>query len=199
MDEKTEELREIFIDTTGADTVTESQEEGPGSLATDESEPGSRLTELVETMRERYEFESGLDTEELVTVVRNYFDDADDAGIAAAVGTDEATVFEARMDLHLVREVDRDAPFELAELRRLHVEELGVDEMAERLETDPDTVRDYLPVVEADLESTRANDRFRDGFAELLTDSELEDQMARDTREDGLEEATEDIETDVSF
>ena len=41
--------------------------------------------------------------------------------------------------------------------------------------------------------------RFRDEFAELLTDEAISDRMAQDAREDGLREATEDMETDVSL
>lgn len=36
MDEKTEELRDIFVDVAGEDTVTERQEDGHGSLLSDE-------------------------------------------------------------------------------------------------------------------------------------------------------------------
>ncbi|MFC6726624.1 conditioned medium-induced protein 4, partial [Halobium palmae] len=62
-------------------------------------------------------------------------------------------------------------------------------------------VRRYSDVVEADLRSTRANDRFRDEFAELLTDSDISDTYAHEAREDGLRDATEDLESesDLSF
>jgi hypothetical protein len=43
------------------------------------------------------------------------------------------------------------------------------------------------------------NHRFRDAFADLLTDADLSARLAEDARRDGLEEATEDIETDVSL
>ena len=84
MDEKTQELRDIFIDATGSDTVTERQEEGPGSLADEPSGDPARIRALVEQMRDRYEFGSGLSDETLVTVVRAFFDDADDAARAFA-------------------------------------------------------------------------------------------------------------------
>jgi hypothetical protein len=203
MDEKTEELRDIFIDATGADTVTERQEESHGSL-TDENDADvdSRLRELVDTMRERYDFDSDLDEDALVGVVRGFHDDADDATLAADVDASEDEVFAARMDLHLVRESDRETPevpFEFEAIEELVVEGADTDEMVETLDADRETVDHYRRVAEADAEATRASDRFRDEFAELLTDSELEGRLAHDAREDGLEEATEDIETDVSF
>lgn len=199
MDEKTAELRDIFIDTTGSDTVTESQEETRGSLTGTGGQTDARVVELIETMREKYTFVSGLEDDDLQQVVERFYDNESDADIAAAIGVDEDTVFNARMDLHLVRQTDREAPFELGELRTLLVEETPVDERATVLGADEALVSHYSEVVEADLESTRANDRFRDEFEELFTDSALTNRMAQDAREDGLREATEDIETDVSF
>ncbi|SDL98081.1 hypothetical protein SAMN04487949_0385 [Halogranum gelatinilyticum] len=199
MDEKTAELRDIFIDATGSDTVTESQEETRGSLTEDGTGAGERLAEIIGTMRDKYSFVSELDDDDLQEVVERFYDGETDADIADALGTDEETVFNARMDLHLVRADDREAPFPLDDLRALLVEEAPLDERAEVLGADESVVTHYTEVVEADLESTRANDRFRDEFEELLTDSALTNRMARDAREDGLHDATEDIETDVSF
>ena len=199
MDEKTAELRDIFIDATGSDTVTESQEESPGSLADESADDEARVHELVATMRERYEFSSDLDDEELETVVRLYHEDAADEQIAAELQADEEEVFDARMDLHLVRESDRDAPFGMELLRSLYVENIPLEEIADRFGTDEATVEHYVEVVEADMESTRANDRFRDEFAELLSDADLAGGLTDEAHEDGLREATEDMETDVSF
>jgi hypothetical protein len=220
MDEKTAELRDIFVSTTGADTVTERQEESRGSLTADERQVDDRLAELVATMRDRYEFRTELDNDALVALVREFFADGsvdpadrpDDEALAAALGLDAATVSAARLDLHLVRPADREGlgvsgvAVEFDDLRRLVVEGADDDAVAAALggedgrdDVDEATVARVRRVVEADVASTRANDRFRDGFEELLTDSELTRQHARDAREDGLREATEDIETDVSF
>ncbi|WP_313693159.1 conditioned medium-induced protein 4 [Halorarum halobium] len=199
MDEKTAELRDIFIDATGSDTVTENQEESPGSLADESADDGGRVRELVATMRERYEFASDLPDEAMETVVRLYHDGADDASIADDLDVGEAKVFDARMDLHLVREADRDAPVGMELLRSMYVEEFPLAEIADRFDSDEGTIEHYLSVVEADLESTRANDRFRDEFAELLSDADLSGGLTDEAHEDGLREATEDMETDVSF
>ncbi|XVH30229.1 conditioned medium-induced protein 4 [Haloferacaceae archaeon DSL9] len=199
MDEKTAELRDIFIDATGSDTVTESQEESPGSLTEQNEDSAKRVPEIIATMRERYTFASGLTDEQLESVVRAYHDDREDDQIAADLGIDSETVFNARMDLHLIRESDRNAPFSLKELRSLVVEDASISDRADALDTDEDTVGHFSEIVEADIESTRANDRFCDEFRDILTDSDLEGQLAQDAREDGLREATEDIETDVSF
>jgi len=198
MDEKTEELREIFLDTTGGDTVTERQEEGHGSLA-GESDAAERVSDLVARMRERYEFDSGCSDDDLVRVVRLYFEDLDDAAIADDLGVSEDAVFDARMDLHLVRESDREAPFDLSRLRSLVVDDAPLAERAAALDADEELVAHYSEVAAADVRSTRANDRFRDEFAELLAEQDLRGGHTEDAREDGLREAAEDIETNVSF
>jgi hypothetical protein len=199
MDEKTEELRDIFVDTTGADTVTESQQEARGSLSDAEEDVQRRIERIIEQMRERYTFQTDLATGELRQIVTDYFDDVDDETLAADLGVDAETVFVARMDLHLVRESDRDAPFDMTDLRRMLVRDASLAECVESLSADEETIKHYAEVIQAELEATRANDRFYDEFAEMLTDTDLAAQHAKNAREDGLREATEDIETDVSF
>ncbi|WP_253738239.1 conditioned medium-induced protein 4 [Halohasta salina] len=199
MDDKTAELRDIFIDATGSDTVTESQAESPGSLTDTDTDVTDRLVELVDRMRDRYDFETTFDTETLCRIVQWYYSDCTDREIAAELAADPEAVRTARLDLHLVDDDDREAPFDLDGLRRLVVDDVPLAERAEQLGISEETARHYSEVVAADLRSTRANNRFRDEFAELLTDSDLTGQLARDAREDGLREATEDIETDVSF
>ncbi|MDS0297463.1 conditioned medium-induced protein 4 [Halogeometricum sp. S1BR25-6] len=203
MDEKTAELRDIFVETTGSESVTERQEESPGSLtdAPDDEERNRRVAELVAAMRERYEFESDLSGEDLRRVVRGFFDGDADAELAAVLeaNADKADVFVARTDLHLLRESDADAPFSLDALRSLLDDGADDEACAAALDADAETVARARRVVEARREATRANDRFRGEFEELLTDSDLSARLAEDARRDGLREATEDIETDVSL
>ncbi|QKY20351.1 conditioned medium-induced protein 4 [Halolamina sp. CBA1230] len=201
MDEQTEELRDLFVETTGAEEVTEDQAEDRGDLAdtVPAEEAEARVRELIERMHERYEFRSTLDDDALVRVVTRFFADESDAEIAEALAVDEGTVFDARMDLHLTRETDRDAPFAMDELRELIVADVPLEERVDRLDADAETVDHYSQVIEADLRSTRANGRFADEFAELLTDADLRDSHAADARESGLEEAAEDIETNTQL
>ncbi|MUW14684.1 hypothetical protein GJ633_08405 [Halorubrum sp. CBA1125] len=205
MDEKTSALRDIFLDATGSETVTERQADARGSLADrDEAAVDERLRELVAAMRERYGFSTDLDDAAYARVARGRFDDEDDAAIAAAIAdsVDAETVRDARLDLHLVRESDRvvdDAPFAYDDLKRLTAAGRSIVECAEELDADVDAVARHASVARADLTSTRTNDRFRDEFRALLTDAEIEESHAASAREDGLREATEDIETDVSL
>ncbi|MFC7185825.1 hypothetical protein [Halorubrum yunnanense] len=214
MDEKTAELRDIFVEATGSDTVTERQAESPGSLTDrDEAALGERARELVAAMRERYDFSTDLDDATYVRIARGHFELDDDAAVAAAlaengeasaepVDVEPETVRDARFDLHLVREADRevdDGPFEYADLKSLTAEGRSIVECAEALDGDPDAVAKYARVARVDLTATRANERFRDELRDLLTDAEIEGNHAETARDDGLKEATEDIETDVSL
>lgn len=218
MDERTEALRDVFIDATGSETVTERQEESRGSLVDrDETAVADRLAELIETMRDRYEFATDLDDEQYERIVRAYFESDDahesethvdptgggvievDAALATEFGVDPETVRDARLDLHLVDEADRDAPFEYERLQRLLAEGSSTAVCASELDVDESVAARYVEVARADAASTRANDRFRDEFRELLTDADIEGSHASTAREDGLREATEDMETDVSL
>ena len=201
MDEQTEDLRDLFVETTGAEEVTEDQEAGRGDLAdgVTPEEAEARVGELVGRMRERYEFATDLDEDALVTVVTRFHAGESDPEIADALDVDEPAVRRARLDLHLVRETDRDAPFPIADLRELIVEDVPLAERAERLDADAAAVEQYSQVIEADLRSTRANDRFRDEFAQLLTDADLRESHTADAHDTGLEEAAEDIETNTQL
>ena len=222
MDEKTSELRDLFVETTGSDTVTERQAASPGSLTDrDEAAVDEQVRELVAAMRERYDFSTDLDDATYARIARGRFEEDDDEAIAAAVSAaaddetaadeatpdapadvDAATVRDARLSLHLVCDRDRDTgdvPFEYAEIKRLTAAGRSIVDCADALDADPDTVAKYARVARVDLTSTRANDRFRDGFRDLITDAEIEGSHAETARNDGLEAATEDMETDTNL
>ena len=235
MNDKTAELRDLFVETTGEEAVTERQTAGRGSLSSEEADADAvadRLPDLVSEMADRYEFGSDLSESDLCRVVRAFFDpetaegaaswSADaDAAVAESLqaDADAETVFRTRMALHLVTDADRDAPFSYAALRALVSAAASADDAAETDrnavdaarddaalaaalpgdDVDPATVGRYRRVAEADLASRRVNHRYRDAFADLLTDADLSSRLASDARRDGLEAATEDIETDVSL
>jgi hypothetical protein len=199
MDEKTERLRDIFLSVAEEETLTEPQSAVRGSLA-GEGIDGERLAAVVAAMRERYEFATELDDEALCTVVRRFYAGDADADIARALDdVSEDTVRRARLDLHLVTDRDLDAPFELDELRRLRNAGASPAEQAEALGASESTVRRYRRIVEVQAERKVVGDRFRDEFEHLLADRELEERFTEETRETGLEDATEGMETNVSF
>jgi DNA-directed RNA polymerase specialized sigma24 family protein len=200
MDEKTHELRDIFTDVTETDTVTERQAETRGSLLGRDDDVRERLLEVVGQMRARYEFDTDLSEDDLAELVHAYYDGASDTEIGRRLDVARSTVVRARLALHLLRERDREAPFDLdAFRRRLDADpEPATSELAEAFDVSPSTVRRYRRVVTAAERSRRANERFREAFDDVLADVAA-GTITDGVREDGLDEATEDIETDVSF
>jgi hypothetical protein len=198
MDEKTAALRDIFIDATGSETATERQVEGHGSLAGGD-DGHERVAELVAAMRERFDFRTDLDDDTLHELVVRFHDGAGDADIAAALDAGVDAVARARLDLHLFREADREVPGFEAVADALDAAGADADAVATDCGVDRETVAWVRRVRAAEREAVRANHRFRDAFAEALTDADLSTRLARSAREDGLREAAEDIETDVSF
>jgi hypothetical protein len=203
MDDKTEHLRDIFMDVSEEETVTETQAETRGSLAADEGDDREQLRDVVATMRDRESFATDFETGTYVRIVRAFYDDEDDDAIAAALEPNdddlEATageVFRARMDLHLLRGNELDA-VDACEVRDRREEDDAA--IADALDVDAATVRRARRVVDAEDAARAANHRYRTQFEEILTDAALSGAYAGGVREDGLDEAAEDIETDVSF
>jgi len=198
MDEKTEQLRDIFMSVSDEETVTETQAETRGSLAeADDEDVGAQLREVIDRLREAESFDTDLDTDTYVDIVRAFYDDATDGAVTDRLGLSAETVFGARLDLHLLRETDTDAPFDLAVLRRRRDADDAT--LAADLGVDADTVAHYRRVVGAQDAARGANHRYQEQFDELLTDADLEGRFTETMQDDGLREAAEDIETDVSF
>ena len=198
MTDNTEELRNIFKDISDEDTVTETQENSRGSL-TQERASEERLHEIIDRMREDHKFESSLSDAELATVVERFYDDATDTAIADELGVSQRDVFRARLDLHLVRDRDTDAPFDLAALRDLLDDDRSTGEIADSLDVSESTVRRYRRVVDAQNEARRVSDRFRSEFEDALLEAGIGEEFTDEMADDGLEEATEGTETNVSF
>lgn len=200
MDEKTEQLRDIFVDVAGEETVTERQQEGRGSLTdSDDERIVERLIDVIGDMRERYDFETDCDDGTLAAIVRGFYEGDDDETLADDLDLDSETVFRARMDLHLVEDSDADAPFSMATLRDRLAADADSETIAAELDADRETVEHFGRVAAAQNRARRTSHRFRTAFEEILIDADLSIQLTESIREDGLDDATEDIETDLSF
>jgi len=200
MDEKTEELRDIFMDVTDEAEVTEHQSEGRGSLAdVDEETVDERIDAVVERLADRYAFETDLAVADYREVVRGFYDGDDDATIAETLGTDAETVFRARLDLHLLTDADTEFPFDLASLRRQRDDDPDPATLAAEFDATVETVERALAVARTQDESRRVSERFRREFEEALPEAALSVSFTESVTDDGLDEAAEDIETNVDF
>lgn len=198
MNEKTAELRDIFIDVTDDDTITETQKETRGSLTEDEREIQTKLRDAIERMSDQLAFETGLSIDVYETIVRGFYDSAGDTALADRIDRDRETVVRARHDLHLIRDSETDVPFDTDAFRQMMTEDHTDGEITDRLEVPESTVKDFRRVVETEDERRRVNSRYTDEFEELLTDADLQEHTD-DVTETGLDEATEGMETDVSM
>jgi len=201
MDEKTEELRDIFVDVAGEDSVTERQESGHGSLLSDEDGAEERLLDVIDSLRERFDVTTDLGDAALVTVVQRYYEGDDDAAIAETVDATPDAVFRARTALHLLREDDTDAPFDLA---RLHGDDADPEAVAAEFDLDEATLERYQRVADAQREARQVSQRFQSEYEDVLRDAGISTVMTDAVRDDGLKEATEDIgsleeDADVDF
>ncbi|QPV64807.1 conditioned medium-induced protein 4 [Halosimplex litoreum] len=199
MDEKTAELRDIFMDVSDEETVTETQEEPRGSIADqpDEATIRERLRGVVEALADRYDFDSTFETETYVELVQGFYDEGSDEAIAEELGVSPDEVFRARMDLHLFRGDDTAAPFDVGELRRRRDADDAA--LADEFDVDESTLAHYRRVVDAQVAARAANYRYRTEFDEICTDAAISGSLTESVTDDGLDEAAEDIETDVSF
>lgn len=198
MDEKTEHLRDLFVDVTAGETVTEEQEESPGSLADDHSKD-DRVRELIEAMDERYGLPSTVERSELVTIAYGFYDGTTDEELAETIDAPAEEVRRARFSLHLVHDSDHDGPVSPDRVREALDEDVPAAELADELDASEEAVRAQLEAARAAERMRRASHRFRDQFDELLGDADVADHMPDDVTEDGLREATEDMEIETGF
>ena len=201
MDDKTEQLRDIFIDVADEETVTESQHESHGSLATDEGSVDARLQAVVERLREKFEVRTSLDDGQLCRLVRAFYAGDDDETIAAALGCSRSEVFRTRMDLHLVCEADLPGEQLQSAIRAADPTstEIPTDDLAVEFDVEPTAVERAREAVAAVDRSRRVSHRFRTEFEETLTDADLSVRYTAETQEDGLEDATDGAEVDVQL
>lgn len=199
-EKKAEELRDIFVEVTDESTVTEEKEEERGTLP-GEDEIDDEIKDIGEEMRDEHGFETSLDDDEIVSVVRLYHEGASDAEIARELGDDslDKTVRRARIGLHLFRDSDFDAPFDINRLEELLDEESTNAEIADELGVSSSTVRSYRRAVEARRQSEEVDDEYAERFENLLEDREISERFTPNAKRDGLEDATEDAEVDVDL
>lgn len=200
MDEKTEELRDIFLDVADEETVTESQEATRGTLVGDSEDVGERLRGVVSSMREEFTFRTDLSDSALETVVREFYEGATDAEMATSLGVADRTVFWARLDLHLLREEELATTVDDPDaVQTRYADGATPAEVAEAVGVDESTAERALALADTQDRARRVSYRYRTAFEEILTDADMAVQLTAEAREDGLEDATEGAETDVDF
>lgn len=160
MEDKTEELRDIFLDVSDGEKTVVDRQQGdyPPDYGESNNEDSESVDDRIEAVISDIE-ESGLETSlsraELVEVVRGYFTGLSDQEIATSVGDSslDKTVRRARVQLHLFRAEDFDAPMEWGEFRSCIREGMTVRDCADRFDVGKSTVGWYRRVVVAQNEA----------------------------------------------
>ena len=199
MDEKTAALRDIFVDLTEAETVTEQQEESPGTIAGEETRRAQAHSTIAD-LRDRYPFESPFSTDELIDIAIGYFEGRSDDEVAGAMDVEPSQVRQARYHLHLLNEEDHAVEVDLDALRTHLPKDGSVDDLGQVITSPSDAALEQaVQVVTTERAMRQANYRFRDELRDLLGDGDLADQLSESVKADGLEDATEGLETTTSF
>lgn len=187
--EKTDRLREIFLDITDDSTVTEVQEETPGTLEAN-FVSNQALHTIVREMKQGYGFQTSLEIKELATLAQLFYEGYSDTAIARELGnaSRDKTVTRARIHLQLLRETDFDAPFDLDRLRNLLDDEASHATIAETLDVSKSTVQHYHRILTAQQEAEATEHRYPNRFEEALA-GEDSFQSIRESVESGLDDA----------
>lgn len=170
MDEKIEQLRDIFLRTTSNGTFVERQTTPRGVLHS-EAEVDADLLDAVGAMRERYGFRTSLSERALVRLIRRFYAGDTDAELAADLGCSEEVVRRARIHLHLFRESDTEASFDFDAFRRAVAPTTTDATLAARFDVGVSTVREYRRLVEALREARRVSHRDAAEFETILSES----------------------------
>lgn len=189
-----EHLTDIYMEVSqGTETTTEQQEEQRGSWRASRSgDTETTIRETIAEMRDRYGLETTLSDDQLVTLVKAYFEGDGDTAIARRLGDAslDKTVTRARLSLHLFRERDTAADFDVAGLRECFEAGNSGAECARRLDIGKSTANRYRRIFTAKAEADRVDneytDRFRRYCRETSDDGELEPISVED---DGLADA----------
>ncbi|WP_227777712.1 response regulator receiver protein [Haladaptatus pallidirubidus] len=187
--EKTDRLRKIFMEVADDPTVTESQHESHGTLH-HSSASTDTLADIIREMQADYGFQTSLSTDELVQLVQLYYEDYSDTAIARELGNPsrDKTVTRARIHLHLFRETDFEAPFDLDQLRNQLQSDTSPSEIAETVGVSTSTIRRYRRILDAEQTAQENEYRYQQRFETVLDESD-ESHSIRESIESGLDDA----------
>lgn len=195
---KVEQLANIFYEITGESSTTEPQQEDRWtSVSTDSSDTNDTIQNIIHEMIDKYGIQTSLDEDELATVVQRYHAGEGDREIARTLGTPnrDKTIARARVSLHLFRDTDFDAPFELSQLRELLDQDASNKEIADTLSASKSTVRSYAHILAAETEAEQVSHEYQQRFEKILdkstpsNDELFSETLSPSARASGLEDA----------
>jgi hypothetical protein len=190
-------LTDIFMDVSqGTGSTIEQQDEQRGSWRPDKSDDtDTNIRETIAEMRDRYGLQTQLSDDQLVTLVKAYFEGDGDAVIARRLGdvSLDKTVTRARLSLHLFRERDTAADFDVESLKDCLEAGNSGAECARRLDIGKSTANRYRRIFKAKAKAQQVGHEYSERFHQYCRgetdDSDLEPLSIVD---DGLADAVAD-------
>jgi hypothetical protein len=159
-------LTDIYLDVAeDAESTTEHQREQRGSWRLS-AETDTRISDTIAEMQDRYGLQTQLSDEQLLTLVKAFFDGDGDTTIARRLGDAslDKTVARARLGLHLFRESDTTADFDIDALRECFAAENSGAECARRLDIAKSTANRHRRIFAARDQAERVDHEYYERF-----------------------------------
>ena len=193
-------LRDIYLDVAkDVESTTEQQHEQRGSWRPSAT-TNTRISDTIAEMEDRYGLQTQLSDEQLLTLVKAFFDGESDTGIARQLGDAslDKTVTRARLGLHLFRESDTTADFDIDALRKCFAADNSGAECARRLDIGKSTANRYRRVFEAKDQAGHVDNEYYERFRRYCRDDADEDSGFDSdySPDDGLSDAVADAGAD---
>jgi hypothetical protein len=194
-------LREIYMDVSeGSETTTEQQHEERGRWQSNaNADADARIRETITEMHDRYGLDTQLSTDQLVTLVKAYFEGDGDTAIAHRLGDPslDKTVTRARLGLHLFRESDTTADFDTGALRECFEAGNSGAECARRLDIGNSTANRYRRSFAAKADAEQVDNEFYKRFQRYCRgEGDVVDYDTDYIGQDGLDDAVADAGAD---
>ena len=174
-----EELTAIYMDVSKGDTTTTERQEDQRGRWNSNTNTDQQIRSTIEEMHERYDLSTQLPTDQLVALVKAFFEGKGDTAIARRLGDSslDRTVTRARLGLHLFRERDTTADFDLETLSECFKTGNSGTECARQLDIAASTANQYRRILNAQQEAERVENTYYERFRRLCSaDGTTEDE-----------------------
>lgn len=172
-----DQLTDIYLDVAeDVESTTEQQHEQRGSWHSSAT-TDTRISDTITEMQERYGLQTQLSDEQLVTLVKAFFDSEGDTAIARQLGGTslDKTVTRARLGLHLFRESDTTTDFDVDPLQECFAAGNSGAECARQLDIAKSTANRYRRIFAAKEQAERVDNQYYERFQRYCRDDIDED------------------------
>ncbi|MBT8507445.1 response regulator receiver protein [Methanomicrobiaceae archaeon CYW5] len=197
MNQRKQELLDLFTNITSKTTIVEPMRKIHGTLR-DKEAIEREVALIMREVLDQGHFKTKLAPRQLAQLVCAYYDNKNDTEIARTLGDEKLskTVARARVRLKLFRELDFKMPFDPAQMEALLDSGKTMKEISEELGISPSTLREYRHVIESQRDPTL--DPFLERIRDVMEDRDLTESMTGGVVNDGLSEAIDITEAELA-